>query len=316
LTGVPPDRIVLGCSSFQEVCVTRIRRTLVICLAAATLALLVGVIATGRVSAQNSREIDLIGTPDLIVRQDMLAGQWVVRDENLPAEFCSVIEGGVTPGLRRVLRFTVMTPNIGDADIYIGDPNAHIAAGDELFEFAECHAHYHFKHYAEYQLIDPKTGKVWRAAKRGFCMLDTDPNPTWLDSEAPREWIFRSCGTTTSPGNQGISHGWADTYRFFLGGQYFVLDGGDGQEPVPPGTYIIQVHVNPPYTVQKGGCPRASDPMTGECHQLEESNYANNVAQVTIKIPAHPGRSGAGPMAGTAVATEEHDEHDNKCEKK
>jgi hypothetical protein len=306
---------VLGCSSFQEVCVTHIRRTIVICLSAATLALLVGVIATGRVSAQNSREIDLIGSPDLIVRQDMLAGQWVVRDENLPAEFCSVIEGGVTPGLRRVLRFTVMTPNIGDADIYIGDPNAHIAAGDELFEFAECHAHHHFKHYAEYRLIDPKTGKVWRAAKRGFCMLDTDPNPTWLDNEAPREWLFRSCGTTTSAGNQGISHGWADTYRFFLGGQYFVLDGGDGQDPVPPGTYVIQVHVNPPYTVKKGGCPRAVDPLTGACHQLEESNYANNVSQVTIKIPDHPGRSGAGPMAGTPVPTEEHDEHDNKVPK-
>jgi hypothetical protein len=29
-------------------------------------------------------------------------------------------------------------------------------------------------------------------------------------------------------GNQGISKGWADTYVWKLGGQYFVLDGGDG----------------------------------------------------------------------------------------
>ena len=267
-------------------------------------------------SAQNSREIDLVGTPDLIVRQDTLGQQWVVRDENLAASFCSVIEGGVTPGLRRLLRFTVMTPNIGDADVFIGDPNEHVALNDELFEFAECHAHYHFKHYAEYRLIDPRTGKLWRAAKRGFCMLDTDPNPAALYGEEPREPIFRSCGTTSSAGNQGISHGWADTYRFFLGGQYFVLDGGDGQAPVPPGRYIIQIEVNPAFSVKKGGCPRFTDPLTGLCHQLEESNYANNTAQVTIDIPAHPGRSGAGPMAGTAVPTEEHDEHDNKCEKK
>lgn len=267
-------------------------------------------------AAQQSREIDLIGTPDLIVREDMLASQWVVRDEKLAASFCSVIEGGITPGLHRLLRFTVMTPNIGDADIYIGDPRAHVAADDGLFEFATCHAHYHFKHYATYELVDPRTGTIWRAAKRGFCMLDTDPNPAWLTNEPPREHIFRSCGTTTSAGNQGISHGWADTYRFFLGGQYFVLDGGDGQAPVPPGEYVIRIHVNPPYTVATGGCPRASDPLTGLCHQLEESNYANNIGEVRITIPSHPGRSGVGPMAGTAVPTVEHDEHDNKCPKK
>ena len=145
------------------------------------------------VAAQQARDIDLDGTPDLIVREDMLASQWVVRDENLPASFCSVREGNVTPGVRRVLRFSVFTPNIGDADIYLGDPNTHVAANDGLYEYASCHAHYHFQHYAEYRLIDPRTGKVWRAAKRGFCMLDTDPNPAWLGGEAPRAWVFRSC---------------------------------------------------------------------------------------------------------------------------
>jgi hypothetical protein len=43
---------------------------------------------------------DLDGLPDLIVRADMLGGQWVVRDENLLASYCSVIEGDVDPGLR------------------------------------------------------------------------------------------------------------------------------------------------------------------------------------------------------------------------
>jgi Lysyl oxidase len=273
---------------------------------AATVALTV-VAYNHEVRAQDNREIDLIGTPDLIVRQDKLAQQWVVRDENLAASFCSVQEGGVTPGVRRLVRFTVMTPNIGDADVYIGDPAAHV--DDGLFEFASCHQHYHFKHYALYELVDPQSGKVWRAAKRGFCMLDTDPNPDWLSSEPPRTWIFRSCGSYTSTGNQGISHGWTDTYRFFLGGQYFVLDGGDGQDPVPPGTYVIRVTVNPPYTAKRNEICRVLDPATGLCHQFEESNYENNVSQVTINIPSHPGRDGVGPMAGTAVATTEQDEH-------
>src|SRR5262245_26883032 len=112
--------------------------------------------------------------PDLVVRADVLARHWVVRDETFSPELCSVQEGGVTPGDHRVLRFTVTTPNIGDADLALGDPNAHVAANDGLYEFATCHKHYHFRHYALYQLIDPNTGFVWRAAKRGFCMIDIE----------------------------------------------------------------------------------------------------------------------------------------------
>jgi hypothetical protein len=78
---------------------------------------------------------------------------------------------------------------------------------------------------------------------------------------------------------------------------------------------VIQIEVNPAFTVKKGGCPRFTDPLTGFCHQLEESNYANNTSQVTIDIPAHVGRSGVGPMAGTPVPTEEADEHGNACKK-
>jgi len=59
-----------------------------------------------------------------------LLQNWVVRVENLPANFCSVQEGGVTPGEHTLLRFTVSTPNIGTADVNLGDPNAHVAAGD------------------------------------------------------------------------------------------------------------------------------------------------------------------------------------------
>ena len=185
------------------------------------------VLALLLIPATAARSGKLTG-PDLIVRADVLSHQWVVRDENLSATACSVQEGEVTPGLRRLIRFTVMTPNVGDTNIALGDPNAHVAANDGLYEFATCHQHYHFKHYAKYELIEPATGFVWRAAKRGFCMLDTDPNPAYF-GQPPRNPRFRSCGAIGVPGNQGISAGWADTYRFFLGGQFFVLDGGDGQ---------------------------------------------------------------------------------------
>ncbi|HUR81638.1 MAG TPA: lysyl oxidase family protein [Thermoanaerobaculia bacterium] len=239
-------------------------------------------------------QLDLDGLPDLKL-SDNLGQQWVVRDENLGANFCSVIEGGVTPGLRRLLRFTVTINNIGDADVFIGDPNN--PAYTNLFELSTCHGHYHFKNYARYELVDPASGYVWRAAKVGFCMLDTDPVPRADGSEPPRAKQFLSCGAVGIPGYQGISHGWADTYRFFLGGQYFVLDGGDGQPPVPPGDYIIRITANPAYAPdKKGNCPLAKDAKTGLCHNFPESDFTNNVGQALITIPSHPGRDGVGPL--------------------
>ena len=241
------------------------------------------------------------GLPDLIVDSKSTQQNWVNRVEDLPADFCSVIEGGVTPGTHNILRFTVTTPNIGKGDVFIGSPLKHMdpngdgsfADSDGLFEFASCHQHFHFQHYATYKLIDSQ-GRTWKAAKRGFCMLDTDP---YNVNNGDGTWTYRSCGDTTHDGFQGISSGWADTYVFKLGGQYFVLDGGDGQPVVPPGVYTIEVEVNPAYAPdRKGNCPRVKDPLTGMCHQFAESRYDNNVGRATVQITDHPGRAGYGPL--------------------
>lgn len=248
------------------------------------------------------------GLPDMIVRTDILERQWVVRDEKLAAEACSVIEGGVEPGLRRLVRFTVMTANVGDTDLFVGDPRAHYEANDGLFELATCHHHFHFRNYALYELIDPQTGRVWKAAKAGFCMLDTDPNPAYMGNP-PKSPQYRNCGDLDHAGNQGISRGWTDTYRFFLAGQFFVLDGGDGQPPVPPGVYVIRITANPPYKPSRNEPCRVLDPATGLCHNFAESNYANNVGQVTITIPDRPGKTGVGPLAGTENPSPESAEH-------
>ena len=245
--------------------------------------------------------VDTIGLPDLIVDSKATQQNWVNRVEDLPADFCSVIEGGVTPGTHNILRFTVTTPNVGNADVFVGSPLKHMdpngdgsfADQDGLFEFASCHGHFHFQHYASYKLVG-EDGRVWKAAKRGFCMLDTDP---YNVNSGDGTWNYRSCGNLTRDGFQGISDGWADTYVFKLGGQYFVLDGGDGQPVVPPGVYHIQVEVNPAYEPdKKGNCPRVKDPATGLCHQFAESNYANNFGDALVQITDHPGRAGYGPL--------------------
>ena len=208
-----------------------------------------------------------------------------------------------------LLRFTVSTPNIGTADVNLGDPNAHIAANDGLYEYATCHRHFHFRHYTLYQLIDPATGYVWRAAKRGFCMIDVEKYQAF-PGPANNDRNYLSCGapaTATEPaitGNQGISMGWADTYVWKLGGQYFVLDGGDGQPPVPPGDYTIRITVNPPFVAAAGEpCPN-TDP-SGFCHQLPELNYDNNVSEIQITIPDHPGKQGVGPLKNQPEITAE-----------
>ena len=271
-------------------------RKLTLILAAAA-CVAAAVVAGPHVAALAAPEAPTAGVADLIVRSDVLRDHWVVRVEDLPATFCSVVEGGITPGTHTLLRFTVTTPNIGDGDINVGDPNTHVAANDGLFEFAECHAHYHFRHYATYELLDIN-GNIWKAAKRGFCMLDTDPNPQWLGGPVPGPGEYHNCGGVGIPGHQGISAGWSDTYNLHLAGQYFVLDGGDNQPVVPPGEYIIRITVNPPFVAAAGEpCPFTD--TAGFCHQLPESDYTNNVGEVTINIPNRPGRTGVGSEKGS-----------------
>ncbi len=54
------------------------------------------------------------------------------------------------------------------------------------------------------------------------------------------------------------------------------------------------------------------DPATGLDHMLPESNYADNVAEVLVTIPDHPGKQAVGPLANTSQAkadASDDDEH-------
>jgi hypothetical protein len=245
------------------------------------------------------------GVPDIIVDQATLATSWVIYDETLSPTACDVLEGDVTPGDHRTLRITVNTPNIGSGDLYVVDPNVHIdpngdgsfADSDGLFEFASCHHHYHFRHYATYELFpikaDGSLGTAILSAKRGFCMIDVAPYNT-PTGQQPTSWVYRSCGRVGVPGNQGISIGWADQYYKWLQGQYFVID----PAVVPPGPYLIRIHVNPPFTPKSRKEPCPVQDAQGFCHQFLESDYSNNVAEIRITIPNRTGKTGYGPGGG------------------
>jgi hypothetical protein len=243
---------------------------------------------------------DLVGTPNLVVDAAKLASSWVVTHENLTPNLCSVVEGDVPPGEHYLLRFTVTTPNVGDADVFIGDPIEHIdpngdgsyADSDGLYEFAPCHHHFHFRNYASYELFpvlaNGSLGTAVKARKRGFCMIDTTPYNSGGGGTTP--WVYRNCGTPEHAGFQGISVGYADTYVKALGGQYFVLD--DPSEPVPPGQYVLRITVNPGFPKVTGQkCP-VFDAAGGLCHNFAESSYTDNVGQITITLPNRTGKTG------------------------
>ncbi|HEU0076687.1 MAG TPA: hypothetical protein VFQ76_03500, partial [Longimicrobiaceae bacterium] len=155
-------------------------------------------------------EQDLVGMPDLVVDAVKLASSWTITDEYLSPNLCSVQEGDVPPGDRRLLRFTVETPNQGDADVFIGDPRTHIdpngdgsyADSDGLYELDGCHGHFHFRNYAIYEMFpvgpDGVLGASVKARKRGFCMIDTTPFSNV--NGQPKERVYYNCGTPTIPG--------------------------------------------------------------------------------------------------------------------
>lgn len=248
---------------------------------------------------------DLVGTPDLVVDAATLASSWVVREEEFFEGQCSVEEGNIPTGTHRSLRFSVLVVNQGDADLYVGDPLAHMDPNgdgdfsdqDGLFEFASCHAHFHFRNYAKYELFPVNAngtlGPAVQARKRGFCMLDTTPTRT--DVTPPRGRFYQNCGNLTLHGNQGISTGFGDIYVKQLPGQLFLLT--DPNEPVPPGRYRIRVTANPPFTPVNGEVCPVQDSQ-GFCHMFKEASYSNNVGEVDIVIPDRPGRTGYGPGAG------------------
>jgi hypothetical protein len=264
-----------------------------------------------------SHDSDLRGKPDLIVDVPTLGSSWVMYNETIPAG-CTAEEGEVVPGEHRTLRFTVNTPNIGDADVSVGDPNTHFdpngdgdaSDGDGLFEFATCHRHYHFRHYATYELLpinaDGSLGEGIVSAKRGFCMIDVAPYRN--DVASPKAWVYRSCGRPAFgafpaiAGNQGIATGWADQYHKWLAGQFFVVD------DLSAGAYVIRIVVNPPFEPQAGEpCPHKD--FSGLCHMLEESDYTNNVGEVRITLPeGRAGKKGWGPGGGQELPANLYDQ--------
>jgi len=189
---------------------------------------------------------------DLIVWPDALKPYF--STEAFAPDDCDVIEGHVLSGTRRLLRFNTETRNIGDSDIFMGDPEDGPLDenGDPLFEYHPCHGHYHFNGFARYRLLSEDGQEAALGRKVSFCLEDVD---RW-DKRAPKRYRY-TCQY------QGIQAGWSDIYSAGLSGQWIDVTG------VAPGDYVLEITMN----------PQAA---------LPESNYANNTSRIRITIDPPP----------------------------
>jgi hypothetical protein len=166
--------------------------------------------------------------PDLTVDADEALDSLQFDTRVFEADSCAIVEGCVDgAGERRLLRFSTQTPNIGNADMILGDPTL-----QPDFEFSACHGHYHFEGYARYQLLDGEGTIVATGHKQAFCLLDSARvSPT--ASPTPRY----HCSF------QGIQAGWSDIYGAGLDCQWVDITG------VAEGDYTLRIEINPDHTL-------------------------------------------------------------------
>jgi Lysyl oxidase len=199
------------------------------------------------------------------------------------------------------LKFPYSSPNLGPGALMIGDPWD--PANSNIFEWAQCHQHFHFKHYAAYRLWKPSDFKKFTrlkarnpnmlstdiiannrlhpvlGTKRGFCVVDFEPAPERYFKGTRDERKYLDCGGFTYQGtqyhgNQGIGVGWADTYVIETPGQWIdVTDVRDGD-------YILEVETNPD-------------------HVFQEARFDNNSASRPVKVTHGNDRD---DKAGTAAS--------------
>ena len=234
-----------------------------------------GVVCGGICCPTDKCENDVCLLPDIFVDEETLIGSLSISERTFSEASCAVFEGCVNePGDRRLLRFSTETPNTGNADLFMGTP-----AGNDLFEFSECHNHYHFEEYADYRLINATTGEIAATGhKQAFCLIDLS---RYSPNAGPPQY---NCGF------QGITQGWADIYSSGLDCQWVDITG------VPAGNYELEIEVNP-------------------AHIFQELNYENNVTRVPVVIPPDGNACQATPeVCGDGLDQDCDGVPDNGCE--
>jgi Lysyl oxidase len=185
---------------------------------------------------------------DLFIDASRIDNLYSVEWAYFPANDCAIVEGCVgASGWRRLLKFDTWTPNIGNADLFLGNPTS---ATSTYFVYSSCHMHYHFNTYADYSLTDASGASAATGHKQAFCLEDYYHYPSPLNMS----------GAVYDCSYQGIEMGWQDVYKRTLDCQWIDIT------DVLPGDYNLNISLN-------------------TAHLLAESDYSNDSAQVAVTIP-------------------------------
>lgn len=202
--------------------------------------------STGSDSTGTTGEAGIADIDMSVVLEDTQAS---VRTEmrNFAEDSCPYVDGCLAGfGMRRLLRFSTITPNLGDADFHVGNHNDN----PELFVQSACSGSWLFANYARYRLLDADGVEVGTGHKSAFALIDLAP---FTEDAGPAQYGFGQ--------DMGISVGWADIYDAGLDCQWVDIT------DVPAGDYTLELAINPDEVVA-------------------EATFDNNVLLVPVTIDA------------------------------
>src|SRR5688572_11799327 len=133
-----------------------------------------------------------------------MARDFSISTETFTPTSHDVVDGVITAGTHKLLRFDFASYNAGNKDLDVGRPEDN----PDSFVFSSGHGHYHLSDFNNYTLFDSQGRKVGDSYKQAFCLMDTTRVGSSADPSA-----FYTCDY------QGISAGWADWYQSTLPGQ-------------------------------------------------------------------------------------------------
>jgi Lysyl oxidase len=152
----------------------------------------------------------------------------------IPDGDCTLVEkcvGGA--GWRRLLQFSSVNWNTGGKTLDIGAVDYLLSgmgdgdlASHHIYEYSECHKHYHFMHYGSFTFGESMPSN----SKRGFCLQSTDRLSN--NEKSPLNNPYADCSY------QGIEAGWGDNYNAGIDCQWIDVTGYD----VSKGTVTDQIH--------------------------------------------------------------------------
>jgi hypothetical protein len=141
----------------------------------------------------------------------------------VPDGDCTLTEKCVgAAGWRRLLQFSSINWNTGKKTLDIGAvdyliegvPDSDLAK-HHIYEYSECHKHYHFMHYGSFTFGEQQPSN----SKRGFCLQSTDRLSN--NESTPLHNPYSDCSY------QGIEAGWGDNYNAGIDCQWIDVTGYD-----------------------------------------------------------------------------------------